>query len=208
LRIRTSNRISLIKKGLIIIPKKTTDITTKNKPKSKSHQNRGLKFEQLISDKLMEYRKEGKCFIQKIPTEFTIIRAGARVISAFPKKQTESCDFLGSIQYLPIGIESKETQNKTSFPLSNIEPHQLEFFKNWCGKQGVGYYLVRFSILNRIFLVNATSIENEINTRSQKTTQEKGDKSLTLQWFEDNSQEIDANTFDFLPYVKDDRKYK
>ena len=165
------------------------------------HKNRGLKFEKIINDKLLEYRKQNKAFIQKIPTEFCIIRAGAKVVSAFPKKQTESVDFLGSIKFLPVALEAKETQNKTSFPLSNIEPHQIKFFQNWCNKQGVGYYLIRFSTLNRIFLVDALVLDNEIKNRKLKKVQENGDKSLKLEWLENNSIEINKD-LDFLQYIE------
>lgn len=187
------------------MPKKSTKTDTsketKPKTKSKSHQNRGLRWEQVVNDKLNEYRKKGLCFIQKIPTEFTIIRGiGGKITSAFPKKQTESVDFLGAKEFLPVALELKETQNKTSFPLSNIEPHQIKFFNNWCNKQGVGFYFVRFSTLERMFLIKASILNNEIAIREAKEIQERGDKSLTLEWFEQNAIEIDKN-LEFLQYI-------
>lgn len=176
-------------------------ITTKKKTNSKDgHRNRGLKWEKVINDKLLEYRDQGLCFIQKIPTEFTIIRNGARIVSAFPKKQTESVDMIGSKQFLPVALELKETKNKTSFPLNNIEPHQINFFDNWCGKQGVGYYFIRFITLDRMFFIDAIILNKEIHNRESKETQERGDKSLTLDWFEQNGVEI-GQDLEFLQYI-------
>lgn len=169
--------------------------------KQKHTANRGLKWEQLINNKLLEYREQGLCFIQKIPTEFKIIRNGAKIVNAFPVKQTESVDFLGAKKFLPVALEAKETKNKTSFPLSNIEPHQYKFFQNWCKKQGSGYYLIRFSTLEEIFLVEAMTIDKEIENRKNKEIQEKGDKSLTLEWFKENGIEINKD-LDFLQYIK------
>lgn len=178
---------------------KKKDTTKKTKSKD-GHKNRGMKWEKIVNDKLLEYREQGLCFIQKIPTEFTIIRAGAKVVSAFPKKQTESVDFLGAKQFLPIAIEAKDTINKTSFPLKNIEPHQIKFLDEWCGKQGVGYYLIRFATLERIFLIDAIILNKEIHNRESKETQDRGDKSLTLDWFEKNGIEIDKD-MNFLEYI-------
>lgn len=160
-----------------------------------------MSWEKTVNDKLIEYRNRGLCFIQKIPTEFTIIRNGAKIVSAFPKKQTESVDFIGSKQFLPVALELKETKNKTSFPLSNIESHQIKFFDSWCDKQGVGYYFIRFITLERMFLINATILNNEIHNREKKLIQEHGDKSLTIDWFEKNSIEINKD-LEFLQYIK------
>lgn len=180
--------------------KELSDITEKTNSKD-GHRNRGLKWEKIINNKLLEYREQGLCFIQKIPTEFTIIRNGAKIVSAFPKKQTESVDFLGAKQFLPVALEAKETKNKTSFPIKNIEPHQIKFLDDWCNKQGVGYYFVRFTTLERIFLVDAITLNKEIHSRESKENQERGNKSLTLEWFEQNGIEI-GQDLDFLKYIK------
>lgn len=153
-----------------------SDIIKKKTNSKDGHRNRGLKWEKVINNKLLEYRKQGLCFIQKIPTEFTIIRNGPKIISAFPKKQTESVDFIGAKQFLPVALEAKETKNKTSFPIKNIEPHQIKFLDEWCNKQGVGYYFIRFNTLERIFLVNAITLNKEIHIREQHTEQKRGDR--------------------------------
>ena len=61
---------------------------------------------------------EGVIF--KIPNEFIVLRKGAKIVSAFPKKKSPCLDYIG---ILPNGksivFEAKTTANKTSFPLSN-----------------------------------------------------------------------------------------
>lgn len=178
-----------------------SDIIKKKTNSKDGHKNRGLKWEKVINDKLTEYRKQGLCFIQKIPTEFTIIRNGPKIVSAFPKKQTESVDFIGAKQFLPVALEAKETKNKTSFPINNIETHQIKFLDEWCDKQGVGYYFIRFTTLERIFLIDAITLNKEIHIREQKIEQQRGDKSLTLEWFEQNSIEV-GQDMEFLKYIK------
>ena len=120
---------------------------------AKSTANRGLKFEARIQNKCEWLRQQGIALIEKIPTDFKIIRNGTRIVSAFPVAKTRTCDFLGVIQGKAISIEAKETQNKTSFPFSNIKEHQIIYQELFSGLGGLSYYLIHFSTLKEVWLV-------------------------------------------------------
>ena len=63
---------------MIIIPNKSNKI--------------GAKFENRLTKQFEKYRNEGKAYIFKVPTEFIVLRKGAKIVSAFPKKQSPCLD--------------------------------------------------------------------------------------------------------------------
>lgn len=136
-----------------------------------SHKNRGLAFENAIQNKCNKLKDEGVALISKVPTEFKMIRgAGGRVVSAFPVAESCFVDFCGIIgNGIPIAIEAKETKNKTSFPFSNIKEHQIEFLKRWEELGGKGYYIIRFSENEKVFLVKAEDMHDCIESIGRKS---------------------------------------
>lgn len=161
-----------------------------NKKKKVSYANRGMKLEKIITDKCNEYIKNDIAYIYKIPTNWNVIRKGKNIVSAFPKKKS-IIDFMGTYQGRAIGIEAKSTTNETSFPFSNIAEHQWDFFEKWC-TQAKGYYIVWFKKINKMFLVNAGDMQNAKDTLDRK--------SAPLDWFVDNTIELDDNV-DFIKHM-------
>ena len=66
---------------------------------------------------------------------------------------------LGKVSIMGIDIgnmtreEAKETLNKTSFPLHNIHPHQIEHIRGVLFQKGIVFLIVRFVKLNRTYLL-------------------------------------------------------
>lgn len=149
-----------------------------------------MTLEKLIEDKCGEYIKKNIAYIYKIPTSFTIIRKGKQIVSAFPKKKS-IVDFLGAYgDGQAIAIETKSTNNKTSFSFNNIAEHQWDFFASWTTKSK-GYYIVWFKSIDKMFLVNATDMQNAKDTLDRK--------SAPLDWFEENAIELDED-IDFIKH--------
>ena len=155
-----------------------------------THANRGMRLEKLIEEKCNEYIKSNTAYIYKIPTDFTVIRKGAHIVSAFPKKKA-IIDFVGSYKGRAIGIETKSTNSKTSFPFSNIAEHQWSFFEGWC-REAEGYYIVWFRKLDRMFLIDAKDMQNAKDTLDRK--------SAPYDWFLKNGIEI-SEDLDFIKYI-------
>ena len=128
----------------------------------------GAKFEDKLTKQFEEYRKEKKAYIFKIPTEFVVLRKGAKIISAYPKKQSPCLDYIG---ILPNGksivFEAKTTKNTASFPLKNIKPYQFELIKEINHYVDCVFFIIEFRELNETYLVSGNAILNfkENNTR-------------------------------------------
>ena len=130
---------------MIIIPNKSNKI--------------GAKFENRLTKQFEKYRSEGKAYIFKIPTEFIVLRKGAKIVSAFPKKQSPCLDYIG---ILPNGeaivFEAKTTANKTSFPLSNIKDYQYDLINEIQNYVNNVFFIIEFRELNEVYLVSGNAI--------------------------------------------------
>lgn len=159
--------------------------------------NRGLKFEEEIQKRCDYLRKEGIALISKVPTDWKVLRKYSptkkrtEIYSAFPTSESRFIDFVGILGGKAVGIEAKETLNKTSFPFSNIKDTQIQFLKDWVRLGGLGYYIIRFKTNEKVFLVPSDIMHNCIDTI--------GRKSAPYQWFIDNEyiQEVDYKELDF-----------
>ncbi|HFD2033412.1 TPA: Holliday junction resolvase RecU [Clostridium perfringens] len=170
----------------------TKNNKTKNK-KSVSHVNRGLDLEKIVSKQCEKYIKQGKGYIFKLHTEFIVRRGtGGKVIGCVPKTKSLT-DFFGVLTTgEAIAIEVKNTNNKTSFPLSNIKNHQFIFLAEWNKYTPHSYYIIRFKVHNEIYLVHSSKIQEykDLNTR----------KSIPYNWFKENANLLDG--CDFLKPLK------
>lgn len=164
--------------------------------------NRGLKFEEEIQKRCDYLRKEGIALISKVPTDWKVLRKYSpikkrtEIYSAFPTSTSRFIDFVGIFKGKAIGIEAKETLNKTSFPFNNIKDTQIEFLKEWVELGGLGYYMVRFKTNEKVFLVPSKVMHECMDTI--------GRKSAPYQWFIDNAeiQEVDYKLLDFEKKLK------
>lgn len=158
--------------------------------------NRGLKFENQIQKKCEKLKDQGIALINKVPTEFKMLRAGGKVISAFPVSQSRFVDFVGIIKGYAVGIEAKETKEETRFPFDNIKDTQIKFLNDWIKLGGKGYYIIRFETHKRVFLVEASVMHSCIENI--------GRKSAPFSWFEETDEviELDYKKLNFEEYVK------
>ena len=59
-----------------------------------------------------------------------------------------------------IDFEAKETKNKTSFPLNNIHDHQVEHMKNAFLQKGIVFLIIRFKLLDEVYLLPFPNFKN------------------------------------------------
>jgi len=176
--------------------KSKTNPTTKRKNTS----NRiGASFEHDIQRHCDELNFLGKAVINKVPVEWTVVRGSyGKIVKAFCKEKSKFVDFCGiTNKGRAISIEAKSTTNKTSFPFANIEDYQVEFLDRWVRDfKGIGFYLIRFSELKRLFLVPALTMSHCINNI--------GRKSAPLSWFEKTPEvvELDYYKINFEDVIK------
>lgn len=152
---------------MILIPNKSNKI--------------GAKFENRLTKQFEKYRKEGKAYIFKIPNEFVVLRKGAKIVSAFPKKQSPCLDYIG---ILPNGkaivFEAKTTANKTSFPLSNIKDYQYDLIDEIQNYANNVFFIIEFRELNEIYLVSGEEVEKFKENNERKSIPYKEFKNIGI----------------------------
>jgi len=128
----------------------------------------GAKFEEKLNKVFEKYRKEKKAYIFKVPTEFVILRQGAKIVSAFPKKQSPCLDYIGILNDGNVIVfEAKTTKNKTSFALNNIRDYQFDLIDEINHYVNCVFFIIEFREHNETYLVNGEKIKEfkENNTR-------------------------------------------
>ena len=152
---------------MILIPNKSNKI--------------GAKFENRLTKQFEKSRKEGKAYIFKIPNEFVVLRKGAKIVSAFPKKQSPCLDYIG---ILPNGkaivFEAKTTANKTSFPLSNIKDYQYDLIDEIQNYANNVFFIIEFRELNEIYLVSGEEVEKFKENNERKSIPYKEFKNIGI----------------------------
>ncbi len=120
--------------------------------------NRGIDFEEAINQSNDYYKEKGLCLITKRPTPIKIVKVdyshGAKITEAFFQCQSTT-DYNGVCQGRYIDFEVKSTRSKTSFPLANIPPQQIEHLKNVLSQKGIAFFLINFHCLNKTYLLEA-----------------------------------------------------
>lgn len=149
-----------------------------------SKANRGRAFEEAI---LQALALEKGAVIIKVPTPWQVIRKynprikKSEIVSAFPAEKS-IVDFIGLYKGRALAFDAKSTENKTSFPLSNIEPHQVAFLEKWAAGGGFSFFLVHFTALQRTFFLPLAQL--------RQFQQEYTRKSIPLAYFEQATKEI------------------
>ena len=142
----------------------------KENPSRKNSNKEGKEFEDMLTRQFNKYRKEGRMYCIKVPTEVVILRRGAKIVSAFPRAKSEALDYLGILSTGEcVTFEAKSSNNKTSFPLSQIKEYQFELHKEIRNYTRLVFYIIRMKSLGRFFLVTSDEIDEFMNTSERKS---------------------------------------
>lgn len=137
---------------------------------------RGMGLENMIEWTNRSYKMMNLALIDKIPTPWRVyFDKRSRKSSATPMEKS-SVDFGGTIKGgRAIYFEAKTTRNKTSFPLQNIEEHQIHYLLSVEKLGGIGFFIIEFATLNERYLVPTDFIHH--HWKQQRVG---GRKSITL----------------------------
>ncbi len=145
--------------------------------KKKRTPPRGMALESRVNKCNLLYRKKKLALIEKIELEFKITNRGN-----IPLLST--VDYKGMVKQANgratgIAFDAKETKSKTSFPLKNIEAHQLEYLRYVTMIGGEAYFLIHFMEVHpdQAFLTPIKFIDSYWSN-------EDGPKSIKLEAFE------------------------
>jgi recombination protein U len=165
------------------------------------HANRGKYLEDWIEQTNIVYNHKGLAIINKIPTPWKIQRNYSpytkqyKISGAFPEKKS-TVDFGGTASSQSIWFDVKATTHKTSFPLANIYGHQLEYLQKVAEQGGKAFVLIHFTLLKQTWLIWIDQLIKFIGESKRK--------SIPIDWFEANCEEVKKGTsvmLDYLPIV-------
>lgn len=161
--------------------KKQTDIRKASYDSELSHKNRGMTLESEINLSNEYYIEIKKAYIYKKPTPIKIVKVDypsrdKAVIKEAYFTIPSTTDYNGLYDGKYIDFEAKETASKTSFTLSNIHPHQIQHLRNIHNNKGIAFLIVRFTSLNRTYLLTAEKLIHFIENEKKK--------SIPLRFFE------------------------
>lgn len=169
-----------------------------NTTKNITYDNRGMTLEADINITNQYYIENSIAFIYKKPTPIQIVTVDYSKNSAIIKeayfKEPSTTDYNGLYKGKYIDFEAKETENKTSFPLSNIHLHQIKHIENIINNDGIGFLIVRFNKLNKTFLLLGIDLVNFIKSNSRK--------SIPLNYFEEKAYLIEEKYIPRVDYLK------
>ncbi len=148
-----------------------------------TYANRGMTLEADLKASNDYYLINDKAIIYKKPTPITISKVNypsraEAVIKEGYFKTPSTTDYNGIYKGKYIDFEAKETKLKTSFPLNNIHPHQIKYLVQIKKHGGIGFLIVRFTVINKTFLLTIESL--------MKFLDESKRKSIPLSYFEEN----------------------
>lgn len=126
-----------------------------------SASNRGMNLENDINLSNEWYNEQGIALITKRPTPINIVKVdyskGARITDAYFEKQSTT-DYNGVYKGKYLDFEAKNTKSKTSFPLNNIEPHQIVHLEKVIEHGGIAFFIIQFQLLNEVYLLDASYV--------------------------------------------------
>ena len=161
--------------------------------------NRGMDFEAEINETNDYYREKGLAVFHKRPTPINIVKVdysrGAKITEAYFEAQSTT-DYNGVYQGRYVDFEAKSVHGKTSFPLSNIPAQQIHHLQAVLAQGGVGFFLVRFVTLNRVFFLPASFVLEFVEKKERA--------SIPLSDFETYGKEVPTKyrpRYDFLPLI-------
>lgn len=170
-------------------------ITIKNN-KLINYGNRGMTLESDLNLTNDYYKENNIALIYKKPTPIKVLKVNetkTRIKDGY-YEQKSTLDYNGVYHGKYLEFDAKETNSKTSFPITNIHPHQIEHIKNVIRHQGIVFLIIRFNYHNKTYLLPGNSLIEFLNTNERK--------SIPLEYFQNNCKEIILKYRPRLDYLK------
>jgi len=164
-----------------------------------SYSNRGMDLEENININNNYYLENDIAVIYKKPTPITINKVNYpsrkdAVITEAHFKTPSTTDYNGIYRGKYIDFEAKETKNVTSFPLNNIHLHQITHLKRIYNHGGIGFIIVKFSKLNKVYLLFVKDLLNFMDNEKRK--------SIPIEYFQKKGYLINEGFNPRLDYLK------
>ncbi len=145
-----------------------------NISKETTYKNRGMSLENEINSANEYYRLMDIAYIYKKPTPIKIVKTDypsrdKAVIREAYFTIPSTTDYNGLYKGYYVDFEAKETRSKTSFSLNNIHSHQIKHLENIYRHNGIAFVIVRFTTINKTFLLLISDLLEFINNNKRKS---------------------------------------
>lgn len=159
-----------------------------------NYKNRGLDLEYLINLTNNYYLKNNIAVIYKKPTPITVHKVDYKhnKVTEGYYKTPSTLDYNGIYKGKYIDFDAKETKNKTSFPLSNIHPHQIIHIKRVIEHGGISFIILKMN--NNYYYLKGEDLLEFINTNERK--------SIPFEIIDSKCEKIKENLYPALDYLK------
>lgn len=140
--------------------------------KNIGYANRGMFLEHIINNANTYYLSKDIAVIYKKPTPIKVLNVAYRsskttLIDKAVFSETSTLDYNGVYKGKYIEFDAKECKNSTSFPLSNIKPHQIEHIKNIIRHNGIVFLIIFMN--NKFYLLKGDSLISFIDNNDRKS---------------------------------------
>ncbi len=137
-----------------------------------TYKNRGMFLENIINDSNTYYNSMDKSLIFKKPTPIKVLNVSypnnkSHLIDKAVYSSISTLDYNGIYREKYIEFDAKECHSKTSFPLENIKPHQLEHIKKVIKQKGIVFLIIFMN--NEFFLLKGEDLIDYINNNERKS---------------------------------------
>lgn len=182
-------------------------IKRKSQNKQTNYANLGMTLESDIEATNQYYLSNHIAVIHKKPTPVQVVnvsypaRNKAKITEAYYKTPSTT-DFNGLYKGKYIDFDAKETNSKTSMPLKNIHPHQIEHLKNVDEHGGIAFLIVHFKQHGEYFVLPY----KVLNAFWFEQHTEKGRKSIPYETFKEQAFLIKFSfnpRLDYLSVIED-----
>ena len=161
-----------------------------------TYANRGMGLENDINITNKYYVDYDIALIYKKPTPIRVTKTNyqnMRITDGFFETPS-TLDYNGIYKGYYIEFDAKETKSKTSYSINNIHKHQIEHIKKVIKHQGIVFLIVRFTSLNKDYILKGEDLMEFINNNDRK--------SIPLSYFEENCYKVDIKYAPRLDYIK------
>lgn len=161
--------------------------------------NRGMTLEEDINETNNFYLANNIGVIYKKPTPLTITKVDypsrkEAVVREAYFKTPSTTDYNGIYRGRYIDFDAKESKSTTSFPYSNIHPHQLNHLKAIITHGGIAFLIVRFTKLDETYYLKAEDLFYFIEHSTRK--------SIPISYFRKQATKIPTRIHPRIDYLK------
>ena len=158
--------------------------------------NRGMSLESDVNNSNKYYLENDIAVIYKKPTPVKVINLNYKTnkIDEAYYEVPSTTDYNGIYKGKYIDFDAKETNSKTSFPLTNIHKHQIDHLIKVKDHGGISFLIIRFNTLNETYLFETKFLQEFINNNERK--------SIPYNYIKDNGYLIEESYYPRLKYIE------